>query len=44
MRGILIGDFPVADELHGTELSLPISVGHTPLEVQTVCRSLRRFK
>lgn len=43
MRGILIGDYPVAEELHATELSLPISVGHTREDVVTVCSILNRM-
>lgn len=38
MRGILSGACPIADELHDTELSLPISFGHTLDEVETVCK------
>lgn len=37
MRGILMGNFPIAEEQHATELSLPISVGHTEAEIRTVC-------
>lgn len=37
MEGILSGDWPIADELHATELSLPISTGHTLEEIQKVC-------
>jgi dTDP-4-amino-4,6-dideoxygalactose transaminase len=37
MRGILSGDYPIADELHATELSLPISAGHTEADVLRVC-------
>ncbi len=40
MKGILSGDYPVADELHGSELSLPISVGHTAADVRRVCEVL----
>lgn len=43
MRGILAGNYPVADELHTTELSLPISVGHGLGDVQRVCDVLREF-
>lgn len=43
MQGILNGDWPVADELHATELSLPISVGHTPEDVRAVCAALSAF-
>lgn len=37
MRGILSGNYPVAEELHATELSLPISMGNTEAEIRTVC-------
>ena len=40
MRGILGGTFPVADQLHATELSLPISVGTTERDVRSVCEIL----
>lgn len=43
MQGILSGDWPVAEELHATELSLPISVGHTAEEVRRVCDVLAAF-
>lgn len=43
MRGILSGEFPLADELHNTELSLPISVGHTVGDVAHVCEAIARF-
>ena len=43
MLGILRGDWPVADELHATELSLPISVGHKPEDVRAVCEALSAF-
>ena len=44
MKGILSGHYPVADELHASELSLPISVGHTAADVQRVCEAMRRFQ
>jgi len=43
MNGILAGDYPIAGELHKTELSLPISVGHTPEDVQSVCNTIHKF-
>jgi dTDP-4-amino-4,6-dideoxygalactose transaminase len=43
MRGLLSGHYPVADELHASELSLPISVGHTAQDVLDVCEAVRRF-
>ncbi len=44
MQGILSGDYPIADEQHATELSLPISVGHTRDEIERVCDVVQRFK
>lgn len=43
MVGILSGDYPIADELHATTLSLPISFGHTEEDVIEVCARLARF-
>lgn len=47
MRGILTGDYPVADELHTTQLSLPISFGHTRADIEQValilCKGNDRF-
>ncbi len=43
MKGILAGDYPIADELHQTELSLPISVGHSSEDVRRVCNTISRF-
>ncbi|ANM02936.1 DegT/DnrJ/EryC1/StrS family aminotransferase protein [Rhizobium phaseoli] len=40
MQGILSGDFPIADELHATELSLPVSAGHRKDEIERVCSLL----
>lgn len=37
MQGILRGYYPIADELHATELSLPISAGHVAADVEQVC-------
>lgn len=44
MRGVLSGDYPIADRLHNQELSLPISMGHSAEEVHRVCEILERFK
>jgi len=41
---ILAGDYPVADELHQTELSLPISVGHTADDLRRVSKFIAQFK
>jgi dTDP-4-amino-4,6-dideoxygalactose transaminase len=43
MKSILLGDYPIADELHATELSLPISFGHGLDEVDTVCDIFSRL-
>lgn len=40
MQGILSGDWPVAEEQHATELSLPISTGHKTEEIRKVCEIL----
>jgi dTDP-4-amino-4,6-dideoxygalactose transaminase len=44
MRGILPGVYLLSEELHATELSLPISVGHTAQEVREVCKRISYFK
>ncbi len=44
MRGILLGNYPVAEELHSTELSLPVSVGHTREQVLIVCDQIGRCR
>lgn len=43
MKGILTGDYPISDELHRTELSLPISVGHSADHIHQVCKIIHRF-
>lgn len=43
MRGILVGNFPLAEELHSTELSLPISIGTTAEEIHSVCNTIKRY-
>ncbi len=44
MSGILSGDYPIADVLHETELSLPISVGHSPADIMAVCEAIVQFQ
>jgi len=44
MKGILSGDYPIADELHRTELSLPISFGHTTADIEKVCEIFSSYK
>lgn len=36
LAGMFEGQYPISDELHLTELSLPISVGHRPDEIMRV--------
>lgn len=43
MRGILSGDYPVAEEQHATELSLPVSNGHTVTDILKVCEVVSSF-
>lgn len=44
MHDILNGSYPIAEELHATELSLPISVGHTTEEVSRVCKTMYQYR
>ena len=44
MVGILSGDYPIADILHATELSLPISAGHSVADIEQVCKALSGFE
>jgi dTDP-4-amino-4,6-dideoxygalactose transaminase len=43
MKGILAGEYPIADQLHNTELSLPISFMHKENDIQTVSEYLNKF-
>lgn len=43
MLGLLEGQYPIAEELHATELSLPISVGHDLTDVNRVANLIARF-
>lgn len=44
MRGILSGSYPIAEELHATELSLPISAGHTVADLERVVEVICGFQ
>jgi len=44
MQGVLDGQYPIADEIHRTTLSLPISYGHTEDEIRKVCAAIREFQ
>lgn len=43
MQGIISGRFPISEEIHATTLSLPVSYGHTPEEIETVIDVLNKF-
>ncbi len=43
MVGILEGEYPIADELHRTELSLPISNATTAYDVTRICEIIAKF-
>ena len=43
MQGILVGNYPIADEQHGTEISLPISFGHDSEQIRKVCEIMHGF-
>lgn len=43
MQGILAGSYPVAEELHATEISLPISIGHQAEDVGRVVDIIGQF-
>ena len=43
MNGVLTGEYPIADEIHATELSLPISYATTDENAHEVCREIRKF-
>jgi dTDP-4-amino-4,6-dideoxygalactose transaminase len=42
MANVLAGSYPIAEALHATELSLPISVGHTLEQIGQVCERLTK--
>ena len=41
MEKILCGSWPISEIHHKTELSLPISYGNTPEEIQKICQILK---
>lgn len=43
MRGLFSGDWPIAEELADTQLSLPISFGTTKDDVRAVCAAIDAF-
>jgi len=43
MQGVISGNYPISEEIHDTTLSLPISYGHTELEINRVIEVLNKF-
>jgi dTDP-4-amino-4,6-dideoxygalactose transaminase len=43
LKGVVSGDFPIADEIHATEISLPISAATTEEQVLLVCSLINEF-
>lgn len=43
LQGIFSGEWPIAEELHNTELSLPISYGHSAGDLLRVCEILKEY-
>jgi dTDP-4-amino-4,6-dideoxygalactose transaminase len=43
LKTCLIGEYPIADEIHKTILSLPISYATTSAEVMEVCNVIKKF-
>ncbi len=43
MQGIINGDFPIAEEIHNTTLSLPCSFGHTEDDIYKVVEVMNKF-
>lgn len=43
MQGVLSGSFPIADEIHQTTLSLPISFAHSKDDIRYVVECLNAF-
>lgn len=43
MQGILEGRYPVAEKLHDSVLSLPISFGHTPNDIEQVIEIMNGY-
>lgn len=43
MEGIIIGEYPISEEIHRTTLSLPISFGHTEDDICKVVKAINKF-
>jgi dTDP-4-amino-4,6-dideoxygalactose transaminase len=44
MQDTLSGQYPIAQEFHDTELSLPISYGHAAQDIHKICQVIQKFK
>ena len=44
MQGILTGDYPIAEKIHETILSLPISYSNTEAEIYKVVEVMNKFE
>ncbi len=44
MQGLFFGEYPIAQELHDTELSLPISNAHTTNDIHEICKTIQKFE
>ena len=44
MKGIISRNWPIAEVIHQTSLSLPISNGTTKYEVERICEVVKNFK
>ncbi|MBX3588575.1 MAG: DegT/DnrJ/EryC1/StrS family aminotransferase [Ramlibacter sp.] len=43
MKGVLSGDYPIAEQIHSSILSLPISFATSEQDVQSVCETIPHF-
>jgi dTDP-4-amino-4,6-dideoxygalactose transaminase len=43
-KNILLGNYPLSEEIHATVLSLPISYANTTTEIEYVCDVINNFK
>jgi dTDP-4-amino-4,6-dideoxygalactose transaminase len=43
LAGLFTGTYPISEEIHATELSLPISVGHDESQIEQVCWAINHF-
>ncbi|MDD3013268.1 MAG: DegT/DnrJ/EryC1/StrS family aminotransferase [Candidatus Gastranaerophilales bacterium] len=43
MHGLIYGEYPIAEEIHQTTLSLPISYSHTEEDILYITKTLNKF-